>query len=104
MVIAIFVGLQAVILAFAIPAISRNKVEGLAVTKVLNIAAIFPLLAIIPSPWRYLAAPVPAFWVGELLGLSTNPYLTLPLIIALGLLVHLSALWLFYRLLAARTG
>ncbi len=102
--LAVFVGLQAVILAFAIPALARNKVEGLAVTKILNTAVIIPLLALLPSPLRYLAGFVPNFWLGELLNLSSQLYLTRLLIIVVGLAVHLVVLWLFYRLLERRTG
>ncbi len=102
--LAVFVGLQAVILAFAIPALARNKVEGLAVTKILNTAVIIPLLALLPSPLRYLAGFVPNFWLGELLNLSSQLYLTRLLIIVVGLVVHLVVLWLFYRLLERRTG
>ncbi len=104
MVLAVFVGLQAVILAFAIPAIARNKVEGLAATKILNTAVIIPLLALLPSPLRYLAGFVPNFWLGELLELSSWLYLTKSLIIAVGLVIHIVVLWLFFRLLERRAG
>ncbi len=104
LVTAVFVGLQAVMLAFALPAIANNKVEGLAVTKVLNTSAIIPLLTLIPSPLRYLGGFIPSFWVGELLELSSQLYLTRPLIIAIGLVVHLVVLWLLYRLLVRRVG
>lgn len=61
---------------------STNKVEGLALTKLVNIAIFAPLLALLPAPWRYLAAPLPPFWIGELADLSGSairPVLALPL-------------------------
>ncbi len=48
--IAILVAAEAVISATILPAFARNKVEGLALTKLINIAAITVLLAAIPSP------------------------------------------------------
>ncbi len=56
--------LQSAIVSFAIPAIANNKVQGLALTKVMNLFAMAPLLTLIPSPFRYIAGFVPAFWIG----------------------------------------
>jgi hypothetical protein len=102
--LAVLVGLQAVSAAFVLPAVARNKVEGLAVTKLTNIAAIAPLLAIVPSPWRYLASVAPGFWVGELFGLSNADYLSTPVVIVLALVAHIGVAVLLYRLMLRRAG
>lgn len=102
--LAVLVSLQAVSAAFVLPALARNKVEGLAVTKLTNIAAIAPLLAIVPSPWRYLAGIVPSFWVGEMFGLSGARYLSMPVIVALALASHVAVALLFYELMQRRAG
>lgn len=98
------VALQAVSAAFVLPALARNKVEGLALTKLTNIAAVAPLLAVVPSPWRYLAGVVPSFWVGELFGLSPQPLLPAPAVVALALAVHLVIAALLFRLMLRRAG
>jgi fluoroquinolone transport system permease protein len=102
--LAVLVALQAVAAAFVLPAIARNKVEGLAVTKLTNIFAVAPLIAIIPSPWRYLGGIVPSFWVGEMFGLSDTRYLPVPAIAVLALASHVVVAILLYRLMRRRAG
>ncbi len=102
--IAVLVGIEAVAAAFVLPALARNKVEGLALTKLTNIAAIVPLAAIIPSPFRYVAGVIPTFWIGEMLGVSGEAYLPMPLIVTLAIATHVGAAVLFYRLIAKRMG
>lgn len=85
------VAANAVMVAAVLPTIARNKVEGLALSKVVNIALIVPLLAIIPSPWRYLGGVIPTYWIGELLQLSGEDYLGAPIVIALALATHIAA-------------
>jgi fluoroquinolone transport system permease protein len=80
---------EAVIAAIVLPAIARNKVEGLALTKLTNIMSVVPLLAIIPSPWRLIAGIVPSYWVGELLGLSGTQPLPFPIVAAAAVLTHM---------------
>jgi hypothetical protein len=64
--LALLVGAEAVMIAALLPALARNKVEGLALSKVLNLATIVPLAALFGAPLRYLAALVPSYWIGEL--------------------------------------
>jgi hypothetical protein len=71
LLMAVLVGLNAVSFAAVLPLIARNKVEGLAVTKLTNLFAVAPLLAAIPSPFRYIAGIIPSYWIGELLGLTS---------------------------------
>lgn len=88
--LAILVAAAAVLAAFVLPAVARNKVEGLALTKITNLASVIPLVAIVPSPWRYLAGVVPTYWLGELLRLSTQTYLSLPVVLACAVLSHVT--------------
>ncbi len=102
--LAALVAMQAIASALVLPALARNKVEGLAITKLTNIASIAPLLAIIPSPLRYLGGFIPTFWVGEMVGLSGTSYLPLAVIVLLAVGVHLAAVAFFYRLSDRRAG
>jgi fluoroquinolone transport system permease protein len=98
--IVLMVASEAVIAAVLLPAFARNKVEGLALTKLTNIMAVVPLLALIPSPWRFLGGVVPSFWIGEIM-FGVDPKLPDPLILLFALTVHaawsVAALWLFSR-------
>lgn len=98
------VAIEGACAAFILPAVARNKVEGLAVTKLTNIFAIASMLALIPSPWRYLGGFIPTFWFGEALQISSNLYLPMPIILGMGFLTHLVAAWLLYRLVMKRVG
>lgn len=102
--IALLVGIEAICAAFILPAIARNKVEGLALTKLTNIGAIIPLIAIVPSPFRYIAGIVPTYWIGEMLGVSSQNYLPMPVIISLAIVTHIGAAWYLYRLISKRIG
>lgn len=102
--LSILIALQAVSVALALPALARNKVEGLAITKLANLAAVAPLLAIVPSPLRYLAGIVPSFWVGELFGLSGVDHLPLPVVVLLALVTHMAVAVLLFRLMQRRAG
>ncbi|MCB1518672.1 MAG: hypothetical protein KDJ19_13785 [Hyphomicrobiaceae bacterium] len=101
---AILVALFSISIAFIFPALARNKVEGLALTKVVNLFSMAPLLALIPSFWRYLAAPLPSFWIGELINPAGIPGLPLWAILCAGLVTHLFMLVWLYRLTLRRTG
>jgi len=101
---AALVAIEAACAAFVLPAIASNKVEGLAVTKVLNVAALVPLVAIVPAPWRYVGGIVPTYWVGELLGLSSASYLPVGAIVVLALASHAAAAMLLAALFARRSG
>ncbi len=101
LLLAVLVALEAIIITFALLAMAGNKVEGLALSKVLNIAALVPLLALVPSELRYLAAVIPSYWVGELLYGTVLP---VTLISMLAVLVHVVVLLLLYRLVSRRLG
>ncbi len=99
--LALLIALEAVMFTFALLSMAGNKVEGLALSKVLNIAALIPLAALITSPLRYLAAVIPSYWVGELLYIDTLPKV---LAYPLAILVHLAVLICLYRLMLKRIG
>ena len=95
---------DAALAAIILLALARNKVEGLALTKLTNIAAIVPFAAIIPSPFRLVAGIVPTYWLGELLGLpgeaAAPAWLAAVLFIATHILAGVIVVGLFRR----RTG
>lgn len=97
-ILAVLIGAEAVAAAVILPALARNKVEGLALTKLTNLAAIVPFLALLPAPWRYLGGIIPSYWIGELL--LVPPGQALPLAVSLGLaaLTHIAALVAVFRL------
>ena len=77
-------------------AFAANKVEGLALTKLVNLALFAPLVVLWQGPLRYLGAPLPPFWIGEMAGLGANP---LHPAFALVAAMLVSALWIgaFWR-------
>lgn len=92
------VPVNAMLVALILPAVARNKVEGLAVTKLINLAAIAPLLALAPTPFRFIGGLLPTYWFGEWLSLSDAPLLPLWVSVMIGALMHLAALLLAMRL------
>lgn len=92
---------ETVLACVALLALARNKVEGLALTKLTNILAVVPLLAIVPSPWRYVAGVLPTYWIGELIfHLSALPSWS---IVAALAVTHAIALAVLLRLFSDRT-
>lgn len=102
LLLALLIGCEAVLAAVVLPAVARNKVEGLAVTKLTNLAGAVPLLAILATPWRFLAGIVPSYWIGELLGLSKGPGLPMVVTAALAVATHAVAALLLFRLFSRR--
>ncbi len=100
--IALLVAGEAVIAALLLPVFARNKVEGLALTKLTNIASLAPLLAIVPSPLRYAAGVVPPFWVGEMLLRPHAGGMGLAGVAGLGIGVHLAAVALLFGQVSKR--
>ncbi|MBC8119705.1 MAG: hypothetical protein H7X75_09045 [Burkholderiaceae bacterium] len=103
-VVALFVAADAVIAALLLPVAARNKVEGLALTKLINIASLAPLAAFAPYPLRYIAGILPPFWVGEMLLPLHSPGIGVPVATALGVAVHLALIALLFRLLREKAG
>ncbi|WP_417308412.1 hypothetical protein [Devosia sp.] len=86
--ISVLVAIEAVLSAAILPAMARNKVEGLALTKLTNILAMAPLAALLPFPWRYAFGIVPHYWLGELLLVPPAEAMPLWITAALALAVH----------------
>ena len=99
----VLVALAAMATALILPVIARNKVEGLALSKLVNIAMLVPLLALVPSPLRYLGGVIPTYWLGELL-LPVDGPLPLWLLAALSLAVNAVAVAGLAVLLGRRMG
>ena len=105
LVLSILVSMDAIGMALILPALARNKVEGLAVTKAVNILSFAPLLALLPLPWRYLGGILPTFWIGEIIfNAPAFPEAGFLIAAALGIGVHLVVVRLLYRLQARRAG
>lgn len=102
--IAVLVAAEAVISATILPAFARNKVEGLALTKLVNIAAVTVLLAAIPSPLRFLGGIIPTFWVGELLHLTDVAVLPLWVSAIFALSIHAVVVAMLLKVFARRAG
>lgn len=96
--LAALVGAEAVAAAVILPALARNKVEGLALTKLTNFAAVIPFLALLPAPWRYLSGIVPSYWIGEFLLVAPAEALPMPTSVPLAIIVHAVALVVVFRL------
>ncbi|MEQ1899928.1 MAG: hypothetical protein ABL866_04265 [Devosia sp.] len=98
------VPIDTALVALALLALARNKVEGLAVTKLTNFAAIAPLVAAVPSPFRVVAGVVPTYWIGELLHLGGDATFQ-PWITAAGLVAaHGAAVVLLSAMTLRRKG
>lgn len=71
-------GLSGAIAALLVPSLAENKVEGMALTKLstlLLLGLFVPFF--VDGPLRYLAAPLPSFWMAEL-AISTQGWYLLP--------------------------
>jgi hypothetical protein len=82
---------NAVLAALVLPALARNKVEGLALTKLTNLASIAPLLALLPTPLRLFGGIVPTYWLGEWMGIG-EPILPLWITVPIGIAMHVAAI------------
>ncbi|MGJ8529578.1 hypothetical protein [Maritalea sp.] len=97
LIITLLIALETAIVALTLLSIASNKVEGLALTKLLNIGTLVPLVALIPSTWRFVGGIVPSFWIGEFYFSSGGTPLTTPSIILLAITCHLVWLFLVFR-------
>jgi fluoroquinolone transport system permease protein len=104
LLILVTIPVDAALSAIVLLALARNKVEGLALTKLTNIAAVVPFAALIPSPLRLLAGIVPTYWLGELLGLPAAASIPDWSAAALLIVSHAIAAVLLMRLLQRRSG
>lgn len=99
----VLVGLSGVLATVILPAIARNKVEGLALTKVSNLVILVPLAALLPAPFRYLFGWLPSYWLGELLFVEAGP-VWVSLAFVAGVVLHLMAIGLLVRHFLRKAG
>lgn len=104
LVLLLTVPADTVLAAIALLAFARNKVEGLALTKLTNLAAIVPLAAVVPSPLRMVAGVVPTYWIGELLGLPGEAAIPTAIAVAVLLATHVVAGTIGLGMLRRRAG
>lgn len=102
--LALLVGAQTICVALLLPILARNKVEGLAATKIINLAAIVPLIALVPSPARYLAGIVPTYWLGEFLMPQQEMYLPVAVSIVLAIISHVGWCLVLFRIFAKQSS
>ncbi|QFT89703.1 Fluoroquinolones export permease protein [Bacillus sp. THAF10] len=88
LIIATIFALEAPIFALLLGMLAANKVEGLALFKVMNVSIITPIIAmLVPGLWKILFMLIPTYWpVAALTTVSTNQFI--PICIA-GLGIHL---------------
>ncbi|WP_306252136.1 hypothetical protein [Parvularcula sp. IMCC14364] len=98
----LLISLESVFISFALVALAGNKVEGMALSKILNMLALVPLLALLATPWRYAAGIIPSFWIGEILLRADGHLSGLTFLIAL--VVHIASLVFLFRLVTRRLG
>lgn len=61
--VAVVASLAAPAMALALGALAGNKVQGLALLKVVNVIGLLPILAFfLEDPWRYVAVILPTAW------------------------------------------
>lgn len=77
--------------------IAANKVQGLAMVKLVNLCCLPPLMiAVIPEPYSWLLGIFPTAW-GSLLRLSATGFWQILMTAALGLLYASGCVYLLYR-------
>lgn len=98
----IILGMQGMLFTLAISTLAGNKVEALALGKAAGLTLAFPALAyFVDAPLRFLAAPLPHFWMGHLLRHMAGDGAVLPtLMLAFGL--HLAAILILLPLFFKR--
>ena len=69
-----------------ISALAKNKVEGLAYTKLSGLLVLgLPIALLVPAPFKYASAFLSSFWMTEL-ALGGSLWLTLPALVTAALL------------------
>ncbi|WP_317899803.1 hypothetical protein [Aurantibacillus circumpalustris] len=87
-------GLAAPFISLIISTYAKNKVEGLALFKGINLLIIIPILGFIfPGTWRYFLSFIPMFWTYKLYDDAVNNLSTLVTFL-MGLLVY-TAVFIF---------
>ncbi len=96
----LMVALETPVFALVQAAFANNKVEGLAVGKLLGIVLVAPFIAyFFDTPLSYLAGILPPFWITESY-FSSGTYYWISL--AIGFMVHISAIFIMMNLFDKR--
>lgn len=81
---------------------ASNKVEGLALGKLMGISLMGPFIShFLPSSWRFLAGILPSFWICETYFSTGSNYL---LFLIIGMILHFLMLWWTLRLFMRRSN
>lgn len=97
-IIALMVAIQAGIGTLFLVTFSENKVEGLAFAKLLGIMYLpVPLVLLWESPWHWLSAFLPPFWVAKAFGLEQAGSGMIWIVLAGGFVLHLVVFQHFVR-------
>lgn len=82
------------VIALALGLVASNAIEGIALSKLLNVFLIGPaiLIALIPEPWQFIAGVVPAYWPLKtyVAGAAGDPVWSTYWVI--GIVIHVSSL------------
>lgn len=104
-VVAVCGSLQALLVASLLPSFAKNRVEGLAYSKLISPFALAAVTALADTNLRLLAAPLPTFHMGELLSRSSLPDLfTLAAALLVNLVWALVAVRIFRRRIGMTNG
>lgn len=91
---AVLGGLGGPVVALALGLVASNTIQGVALSKFLNLFLLGPalLVAVVPEPWQFVAGAVPAYWPVKtyVAGATGDP--SWPLYWTAGALVHVLAL------------
>ncbi|UFJ39517.1 ABC transporter permease [Brevibacillus humidisoli] len=90
--------LEAPIIALAMVSFAANKVEGMAVSKVLSLILIAPAVVyFVPSVWQYTAGILPSFWAAKAFFASARGSEDVWFWILCSLCYHLFLVWFLGR-------
>ena len=96
--------LEACAVALALPALAGHRLEGRALTQLIDLCPLSPLRSLLPSPDRLACGVVPTTWLGIFARTGGEIGLPWTLAAALALGVHLAICAVVFRLYAKRVG
>lgn len=85
------------VLTLAFGTLASNSIEGLALSKLVNVVVLAPavVIAVVPEPFQFAAGVLPTYWPVKLFVAGTTSEPVWPLYLFVGVVVHLFALaWL----------
>ena len=101
--ISIMVALEAAIITLLLVVYSENKVEGLAFSKVAGIMYLaVPIVFLWDSPWHWLSAFLPPFWIAKAILHSQSGSLQIWVDLIIGFIIHFVVLRYFLQVFLKR--